>query len=232
MGRENAKSNFGLSQLKPGLKVIALDFDGTLVESNQIKDRVFESIFSEWPEHTEKMMQWHFAQDAIERKEKFRYFVEEVLGLPGQNDLIEKLTVRFERLTRTAIVECPFVNGAEEFLEYIRNRVVVYLVSAAPQYDLDQIIKKRKLGKYFKDIYGAPIKKVETLEHIMLLEMSSVNEILFIGDSPSDQQSANDVGVNFIGRVSDRILNNVDGNVFTDFFEIKRYMRNNYELHR
>jgi beta-phosphoglucomutase len=218
--------------LKSGLKVIALDFDGTLVESNQIKDSAFESIFSDWPEYTEKMMQWHFAHCAIERKEKFRYFVEEVLGLPGKNDLIEILTVRFEKLTRTAIVECPFVNGAEEFLEYIWNRVAVYLVSAAPQLDLDQIIKKRKLGKYFKDIYGAPIKKVEILEKIMLLEMTSVNEILFIGDSPADQQSANDVGVNFIGRFSDRILNNVDGNVFTDFFEIKRYMRNNYELHR
>ena len=142
---------------KTRLKVIALDFDGTLVESNNIKDRAFETIFCEWPEHTETMMRWHLTHDSIERGEKFRYFVEEVLALPGQNDLIEKLSSRFGQLTKEAIIECPYVKGAYEFLEYIRNRVSVYLVSATPQLDLDQIIKARGLGGYFKDVYGAPI---------------------------------------------------------------------------
>ena len=71
---------------KTRLKVIALDFDGTLVESNNIKDRAFETIFCEWPEHTEIMMNWHLAHNSTERREKFRYFVEEVLALTGQND--------------------------------------------------------------------------------------------------------------------------------------------------
>jgi phosphoglycolate phosphatase len=119
------------------LKVITLDFDGTLVESNQIKDRAFETIFSEWPEHTKSMMQWHLTHDSIERGEKFRYFVEEVLALPRQNDLIEKLSSRFGQLTKEAIIECPYVKGAYEFLEYIRNRVSVYLVSTTPQLDLE-----------------------------------------------------------------------------------------------
>ena len=76
------------------LKVIALDFDGTLVESNQIKDRAFAAIFSEWPEHKDAMMQWHLANNSIERQEKFRYFVEEVLCLNDHNDLMEELTVK------------------------------------------------------------------------------------------------------------------------------------------
>ena len=89
---------------KTRLKVIALDFDGTLVESNNIKDRAFETIFCEWPEHTETMMSWHIAHNSTERGEKFRYFVEEVLALPGQNDLIEKLSSRFGQLTKEAII--------------------------------------------------------------------------------------------------------------------------------
>ena len=171
---------------KTRLKVIALDFDGTLVESNNIKDRAFETIFCEWPEHTETMMRWHLTHDSIERGEKFRYFVEEVLALPGQNDLIEKLSSRFGQLTKEAIIECPYVKGAHEFLEYIRNRVSVYLVSATPQLDLDQIIKARGLGGYFKDVYGAPISKIETLKQIMFSGNVYVDEILFIGDSPED----------------------------------------------
>ena len=205
-----------------------MDFDGTLVESNNIKDRAFETIFCEWPEHTGTMMRWHLTHDSIERGEKFRYFVEEVLALPGQNDLIEKLSSRFGQLTKEAIIECPYVKGAYEFLEYIRNRVSVYLVSATPQLDLDQIIKARGLGGYFKDVYGAPTKKDETLKNIILLEKVSVDEILFIGDSPEDQQSAKNIGINFIGMQSDRKLDVMDENIFNDFIEIKLYVEKNY----
>ena len=205
-----------------------MDFDGTLVESNNIKDRAFETIFCEWPEHKGAMMHWHLTNDSIERGEKFRYFVEDVLALPGQKDLIGNLIARFRELTKTAIIECPYVKGAYEFLEYIRNRVSVYLVSATPQLDLYQIIKARGLGGYFKDVYGAPISKIETLEQIMLSENVSVNEILFVGDSPEDQQAAKFLGIRFIGRQSDRKLDVMDENIFNDFIEIKLYVEKNY----
>ena len=207
-----------------------MDFDGTLVESNNIKDRAFETIFCEWPEHTETMMRWHLTHDSIERGEKFRYFVEEVLAFPGQNDLIEKLSSRFGQLTKEAIIECPYVKGAHEFLEYIRNRVSVYLVSATPPLDLDQIIKARGLAVYFKNVYGAPVQKDETLKNIILLEKVSVDEILFIGDSPEDQQSAKNIGINFIGMQSDRKLVKNENNIFSDFLRIKKYTEENYAL--
>ena len=212
------------------LKVIALDFDGTLVESNQIKDRAFETIFSDWPKHTETMMRWHLAHNSIERREKFRYFVEGILSRSGKNDFIEKLTTKFEELTKEAIIGCPFVKGAEDFLEYIHNRSTVYLVSATPQSDLDQIIEGKGLSDYFKKVYGAPVKKNEILKKIMLTEKVSVNEILYIGDSPEDQQCAKDLGINFIGRQSDRDLNDSIHPVFTDFFTIQAHIKLKYEI--
>ena len=214
------------------LKIIALDFDGTLVESNLIKDRAFETIFNDWPEHTETMMRWHFAHNSIERREKFRYFVEEVLALTERNDLIEKLSTRFGELTRSAIIECPFVKGAKDFLEYIRNRSNVYLVSATPQSDLEQIIEAKGLKDYFKKVYGAPIKKNEILKKIMLTEKVSVNEILYIGDSPEDQQCAKDLGIRFIGRQSDRDLIDSTHLVFTDFSTIKTHMNKIMQLNQ
>ena len=213
-----------------GLKVIALDFDGTLVESNQIKDRAFDIILSEWPEYKETMMRWHFAHNSIERREKFRYFVEEVLALTEQNDLIEKLSTRFGRLTRSAIIECPFVKGAEDFLEYIRNRFTVYLVSATPQSDLEQIIEAKGLSDYFKKVYGAPIKKNEILEKIMVTEKVSVNEIMYIGDSPEDHLCAKDLGIRFIHRQSDRDLNDSTHLVFKNFLTIKKHIELNYAI--
>ena len=101
-------------------------------------------------------------------------------------------------------------------------------MSATPQLDLDQIIKARGLGVYFKDVYGAPISKIETLKQIMLSENVSVDEILFIGDSPEDQQAAKFLGIRFIGRQSNRKLDVMDKNIFNDFIEIKLYVKKNY----
>jgi phosphoglycolate phosphatase-like HAD superfamily hydrolase len=95
---------------------------------------------------------------------------------------------------------------------------------------LDQIVKARGLDEYFKKVYGAPIKKTEILKKIMLSEKASVNEVLFIGDSPEDQQSAKDLGIRFIGRQSDRDLNDSTHLVFTDFFQIKTHLNLNYAI--
>lgn len=115
------------------LKVIALDFDGTLVESNQIKDRAFETFFSEWPEHTGTIMRWHHAHNTVERRLKFHYFIEEVLELSEQKDLIENLTARFGGLTKTAIVEYPFVKGGRRlFGIHPKSGCCLFSISNSP----------------------------------------------------------------------------------------------------
>ena len=215
---------------KSCLKVVALDFDGTLVDSNHIKDQAFETIFSDWPEYCETMMKWHLAHNTIDRREKFRYFVEEVLDFPDREDLIAELTAKFSQRTRQAIIDCPFVEGARDFLVYMQKRVAVYLISATPQLDLNEIIEERGLGSYFIEVYGAPIDKFEILKKIMMVEKVSADKILFIGDSPEDQLAAESLAIHFIGRQSDRELNGVTYSVYTDFIKIKDHLDQNYEL--
>ena len=36
---------------KSFLKLLAIDLDGTLIQSNKIKDKAFETILKNWPEH-------------------------------------------------------------------------------------------------------------------------------------------------------------------------------------
>ena len=215
---------------KSTIKVIAIDFDGTIVESNHIKDHAFNTIFSDWPEYQEAMMEWHLAHNAIDRREKFRYFVQDVLGLPDQDDLIAELTNKFSILTTKSIINCPLVQGVRVFLENIHCRVAVYLLSATPQLYLNQIIEVRGLGKYFKESFGAPIDKVDILKIIMASENISASEILFIGDSHEDQQAASKVEIGFIGRRSERPLDETISPVFTDFNMIKNHLFKNYEL--
>ena len=80
--------------MRKKIKILAFDFDGTIVESNDIKDKAFDSIFSNWPKHRYAMMQWHLANNTMVRQEKFQYFVKVFLGKQGTDPLIEKLTKR------------------------------------------------------------------------------------------------------------------------------------------
>ena len=210
--------------MRKKLKVLALDFDGTLVESNKIKDNAFYSIFGEWPEHRDAMMQWHLANNTMVRQDKFRYFVEVILRQKGDDELIEKLTKRFSELSYEAIVNCPMVDGAQEFLDAYVSKVQLFLVSATPQNELSKILKARLLIRYFKEIHGAPINKEKVLKKISSVENISTDKMLYIGDSPEDQQAAKTLGCHFIGRKSCRELNVLTNPVYPDFVKIKEHL--------
>ena len=101
---------------------------------------------------------------------------------------------------------------------------MIYLVSATPKSEINKIIYKRGLNKYFKKIYGAPIIKHEVLNKIMINEKATASEIVFIGDTIEDQKAAKKLGICFVGRQSDRPLDKLDNNIFNDFFKIKDYL--------
>jgi phosphoglycolate phosphatase-like HAD superfamily hydrolase len=206
------------------LKVIALDFDGTLVESNSVKDGAFRKIFDEWPDHQQAMMSWHLNNNSIDRQGKFRYIVEEVLRLPGREDLINELVIRFGELTTKAVAECHPVRGAQEFLEYFHGKLPIYLLSATPQKELDEIMSLRKLNLFFEGVYGAPIDKASFLREIADKHFATVDEVLFIGDSPEDQLAADNANVQFVGRKSDRDFNQCNIPICRDMFEVKEYV--------
>ena len=106
------------------------------------------------------------------------------------------------------------------------------MVSATPQHNLDFIINKRDLGMYFEKVYGAPIDKGRVLREIISFENISSNNMLFIGDCPEDQKSADCLSINFIGRQSDRKLETLGRDIFDDFHIINQFVQDNYELHR
>ena len=213
---------------RSNLKVISLDFDGTLVVSNEIKDNAFEKIFSDWPEHKQTMIEWHKSRNTIDRREKFRYFVEEVLKEKGNFEMVVSLVKRFTDLTQQAIINCPWVDGAFEFLEYFKTKLPLYLVSATPKENLDEIITKRDIKNSFQKVYGSPLDKFLVLQTIMKREHVETYETLYIGDSPEDKQAAKDSGVNFIGLDSGRDL--MTKNLHTDFHSILHYINSQYKF--
>jgi phosphoglycolate phosphatase-like HAD superfamily hydrolase len=177
-GRQNLR-------IKP-FKVIVLDFDGVIVESNDIKHRAFSHIFSEFPSHHREIMAYHHAHNAVNRHDKFRYIMEHILKQEFDSALANDWAARFSSMTRDEISACPYVAGAFEFIRFFSGNCPLYVASATPLDELNLILQNRGLHPYFKGVLGAPTPKKAMFDHIMNAEKILPEDILYIGDSKED----------------------------------------------
>lgn len=182
------------------IHTVILDFDGVIVESNDIKTRAFETVFSRFPAHAGAMMAYHEAHVSASRFDKFRHLVTQLLGRQADDPLMDELAGAFSDETRRQVIACPLVPGAAEFLDIVSARVPVYLASVTPQGDLDAILAARGLTHYFTRVYGCPPwTKAGAIRDIV---GDDVDGVLFIGDSAGDQRAALETGVELLARDS------------------------------
>jgi phosphoglycolate phosphatase-like HAD superfamily hydrolase len=207
------------------IKTIILDFDGTIVESVGIKDRAFRTLFQYEEEKLDEIMSYHLAHNDVVRFEKFRHITECILDRRYTKQIEKDLGGRFSRLVFERIVECSYVRGAKQFLEYFCKKMPVYIVTASPGEEFDRILKARNMGRYFKDVYSVPWAKKDALIDILAKENISPEEAVFIGDSFEDYRAAKASRVHFIGRDSGKSFKRADIPVYDDLKEIGSFLR-------
>ena len=202
-------------------KLILLDFDGVIIESVGIKDEAFEKLYQNYPKHLPQIMEYHLSHNATIRFIKFRYIAENILNEPYSAKKELELSQKFSDLVFDRIVECPFVEGAIEFLEYFFAKVPLYLISMSPEDELLNVLKLRGLKKYFKQVYSNPVTKSQVFRKILADEQLDVSEVLYIGDTPEDYQAAVKVGIHFIGRKSKKKFPQEVNHVCYNMLEVK-----------
>jgi phosphoglycolate phosphatase-like HAD superfamily hydrolase len=184
------------------LRAIISDFDGVILESNDLKTRAFEGVFAGFPEHADAMMAYHHAHVSDSRFAKFRHFVTACLGRPEGDPLVEQLAAAFSAEMLRQIDACPFVPGALAFLVRAHAAVPVFLASVTPQEELDEILRRRGLAEYFTRVYGCPPWSKAAAVTDIVSAFGGSEGVLFIGDSAGDQRAALETGVEFIARDS------------------------------
>ena len=137
-------------------QTVILDFDGVVVESVGIKDDAFAELFKDFPGHAAAIMQYHRSNNATIRYEKFRHIYEDILDLLYTAEVSTRLGTQFSQMVFEKIVNCPFVNGAMEFLQEYRQKALLYLVSVNPSQELKAILEARGINQYFSEVYAHP----------------------------------------------------------------------------
>jgi len=189
------------------IKAVVFDFDGVIIESASIKTSAFRKLFElEYPEKADEIVSYHLKNMGISRYIKFRFICKSILKIPLSEGQEKLLGEKFSEIVFDEILKAPFVPGALEFLNENYRNFDLFVASGTPFLELLEIIKRRKLNHYFKEIYGSPETKDGIILEILNKYGYARSEMVFIGDAESDRMATQKNKINFIARITEENL--------------------------
>ena len=184
------------------IKVIIFDFDGVIADSNNVKTDAFVKLFENHPMHIiEAIRKFHLQNGGMSRFDKFRHIYKNFLKEYLSEERFKELCFDFNKLVINGVINAPIFEGVAEFLERSKNIYFMYIVSGTPEQEIREIAKKRRLDKYFLEIYGSPRSKKELISSLVKENNYNREEVVFLGDSINDYEGALGAGVGFVAKI-------------------------------
>lgn len=186
-------------------EAVFFDFDGVILDSVDVKTKAFAKMFRKYGLEVEKkVVEYHLNNGGVSRFDKFRYYYEKILNKPVNEEIIKTLSKQFSYLVVDEVLVSPFMPGAKECLENLKRKgIPCYIVSATPYEEINLIVEKKDLKKYFKEVHGSPRKKWGICQEIINRKKYNPQNCLFIGDAMSDYEAAQKNIIYFLGIVKD-----------------------------
>ncbi|MDX2479010.1 MAG: HAD hydrolase-like protein [Desulfuromusa sp.] len=187
------------------IRCVVFDFDGTLVDSNEIKRETFFAIARPWDVSGEVVAEVLERCPAADRYEKTGKITEGLISrnlLPKDssvNKWAARLANEYTAQCENAIASCAEIPGASQLLgELANNGYLLFVNSATPGEPLRQLLKLRHWDHFFQAVYGSEASKTDNLQTIALKTRTIPGEIVHIGDQVDDQQGAEQFGCHFV----------------------------------
>ena len=175
------------------------DCDGVLLDSNHLKSEAYYELAKPFGEsYAKTLVTYHKKFGGISRFEKIKYFFEIILNQEDSKNAIQKSIGNYAELVKQKLIQCFETPGVRDLLENIPSNCKKYVVSGAPQNELEDVFKRReRLDKSFDKIYGSPDSK-ETIFNNILFSAEPLRPAVFIGDSLYDFQMSKQFKLDFI----------------------------------
>lgn len=182
-------------------KVFVFDFDGVIVDSLPIRDEGFRYAFLPYGEKLAiEAKNYHVNNRGIFRLNKHKLIYKEIIGINANDDQLIATEKRFCEYVFEKLNQVELLPGVKKLEEM--NKVPLYIVSAAPQEEVLNILKNKNLINLFSGVFGGPINKPNHLEFILKKHSCSPDNLIFIGDAYRDYQAGMSAGCKFFGITS------------------------------
>ncbi len=188
-------------------KVLILDFDGTVVDSNYIKEKtIIEYIKRKFDVNILDLI------DKFQFQKMTRY---QLISLANNSpiNLIEREEIDLEikqRIIKAKVDPSLF----KIYIFCIRFKIKIYLVSNTPCNALDEIVNSLKISHYFYKIIGknSGLEKNSIFKKIIQDENVKPKEILSVGDNINDFFASKENMIPFHG-IRNNTLNYLSGDI-------------------
>jgi phosphoglycolate phosphatase-like HAD superfamily hydrolase len=177
---------------------LVFDFDGTLVDSGDIKQRAYDAAISEALDSTED-----------ERRSAYRLFGTQnrvpqlaqaflkLSGRPPEQRELDAMLETYGRCVRDESATVRPFDGIRELLRSQGLRHLIAIASNAPQDELEATCRALALDELVDVTYGYPTSKEDAVEQILLRWQLSREHLVYVGDRPEDEQVALRTQVHF-----------------------------------
>jgi HAD superfamily hydrolase (TIGR01549 family) len=184
------------------IKNIIFDFDGVILESNQVKIDGFYKLFIEFGKDKAVEISNYFKSNAgLSRYDIIRYFFLNFYKEEISKNKLEFYGKKYSDIVKEEVIKTEFVEGCKEFIQS-NKYYSLFIVSSSDEKDLIEICQKIDVDKYFKKILGSPTKKEFNIKKIIDDYNLKKNETIYIGDSINDYHATKKNELLFIGRNS------------------------------
>ncbi|MGZ8410542.1 MAG: HAD family hydrolase [Hyphomicrobium sp.] len=188
----------------------------------------FASLYRGYGEDVERAAVHHYREHSgVSRFKRIRHCHERILGQTPSDAEVNELGNRFGAMVEDQVVAAQWVPGAREFLEAQLGVRPLFIASATPQAELQRIIAKRGMTRYFAAIFGSPLDKTEIIREIVATWRLEPESVIMIGDGRADYEAAITNGVRFVGRVPHDHPNPFpeDAAIIGDLSSLPRFIR-------
>lgn len=196
------------------IKVVAFDFDGVVAQTTNLKSELFLKMFEQHPKYN-LVKDFESKFKSMPRRKKLEK-LSVILGFRGDEEILYYMDF-YKKLIEDNLYKTAEVEGVNDFISFLKKRnVPLYIVSAAIKAEIEKYLSLKNVYA-FKDIYDFELEKKEALMQISKVENICSEELLFVGDQPSDYQAAVAAGCSFLGINSKNIFS-TDPVVFRENF--------------
>lgn len=176
------------------------DFDGVLLDSLGLKTEAFKTLFTVYGDNiVSQVLAHHRQHGGISRIDKIQYAHEHFVGAPLSDQELKEWNRRFSDLVVDRVINASWVGGAKEFLERNYEDSLIFVISGTPEDELKQVISKRNISRYFKEILGSPTRKPDHIRYLLAKYRLDPASCVFVGDALTDYYAARETGLHFIG---------------------------------
>lgn len=186
-------------------QAVFFDFDGVIAASTEVKVRAFSTLFApHGPAVREAVIRYHLDNGGMPRHAKIRHCFETFVGRAIDDGELSDLGRTFSALVLDEVVAAPYIAGALEALEQLRQAAIpAFVVSGTPEEEMRLIVARKGLQPYFTEVHGSPRAKPEVVGDILARHGYQPHRCLFIGDALADYRAACATGLHFLGIVPD-----------------------------